>query len=310
MKNQVVEVLKRVKVNAGRQDSRGRIYLAVFCTVLLWGCSVAPTKELLIKETARSYEEGTILSTKANRAITFEALLADLDGCRIVYVGEEHTNSHHHQIQLDIIQALFQKHPDLEIGMEMFARSYQNVLDLWSAGELDQREFLRKTHWYANWRYNVSLYQGILDFIKENRLRFLGLNIPFDIPAKIRVGGIENLLDYDKSYLPAEIETSNVAHRDYLRNVFNRHRFKGEVEFEDFYMAQSVWEDAMAETIAQNLGEGMMIVLAGNGHIQFKYGIPDRAFRRTGVSFRTIYLAPVGSEVALDVADYIWVTAP
>jgi uncharacterized iron-regulated protein len=51
-----------------------------------------------------------------------------------------------------------------------------------------------------------------------------------------------------------------------------------------------------------------MVVLAGNGHIQFKYGIPDRAYNRTGASFRTIYLAPAGDVVELDIADYIWVT--
>jgi hypothetical protein len=49
-------------------------------------------------------------------------------------------------------------------------------------------------------------------------------------------------------------------------------------------------------------------VLAGNGHIQFKYGIPDRAFSRTDEAFRTIYPAPVGDVVELDIADYIWVT--
>jgi uncharacterized iron-regulated protein len=271
---------------------------------------VAPSKKLLIKDTAQSFKEGTIFSTRANRAITFEELSAELDCCGIIYVGEEHTDYDHHQIQLEIIQAIFKQHPNMAVGMEMFARSYQNVLDLWSGGKLDQKEFLRKTHWYANWRYKFSLYQGILDFIQENHLRLVGLNIPFDIPAKIRVGGIENLSEYEKGYLPPEIDTSNTAHRDYLRNVFNQHHFKGEVEFEDFYMAQSVWEDAMAEAIAQNLKDNVMVVLAGNGHIQFKYGIPDRAFKRTGVSFRTVYLASAGNKVALDLADYIWVTAP
>ena len=305
-----MKVLKKVKINTDQPESRGWIIFCILFAILLWSCAVAPTKKLLIKDTAQSFEEGTIISTSANRAITFEALLADLDGGGIIYVGEEHTDDDHHKIQLEIIQAIFKKHPSMAVGMEMFARSYQNVLDLWSAGKLNQKEFLRKTHWYANWRYKFSLYQGILDFIEENHLRLVGLNIPFDIPAKIRVGGIENLSDCEKRYLPTEIDTSNTAHRDYLRNVFNQHHFKDEVEFEDFYMAQSVWEDAMAEAIVQNLKDNVMVVLAGNGHIQFKYGIPDRTFKRTSVFFRTIYLAPAGEEVALDVADYIWVTAP
>jgi uncharacterized iron-regulated protein len=184
------------------------------------------------------------------------------------------------------------------------------VLDQWSKGELTQKDFLRKSHWYANWRFDFSLYRDILEFIKEHNIRLVGLNIPNHIPPKIREGGIENLSDEDQAHLPQQIDTSNSAHRDYLKKVFegHKHHFKREVEFEDFYAAQSVWEDAMAETIAQSLKDGVMVVLAGNGHIQFKYGIPDRAYKQTGAAFRTIYLEPAGSEVKRDIADYIWVT--
>ena len=66
----------------------------------------------------------------------------------------------------------------------------------------------------------------------------------------------------------------------------------------------------MAESVAANLGQKRVVVLAGNGHIQYKYGIPDRTFRRTNASFRTLYLVPAGKEIELDIADYIWVTSP
>ena len=192
--------------------------------------------------------------------------------------------------------------------MEMFDRSYQPVLDLWSAGMLDEENFLRKVHWYANWRYDFEFYRNILLFIKENRIKIVALNIPFHIPARIRVGGIDNLADDDKHYLPKEIDTSNSAHRNYAEEVFQRHHFKSNIKFDDFYMAQCVWDEIMAESIASDLGSKKIVVLTGNGHIQYKYGIPDRTFRRTGASFRTIYLASVGEEVELGVGDYIWIT--
>ena len=77
--------------------------------------------------------------------------------------------------------------------MEMFDHTYQDVLDMWSAGELDQKDFLKKSHWYANWRFDFSLYREILEFIKENHIRLVALNIPSHIPPKIREGGIDNL---------------------------------------------------------------------------------------------------------------------
>jgi uncharacterized iron-regulated protein len=303
-----MKVLKKSKLIFVQPESSGWIVFWAVFVIFLVSCAVTPTKKLLIKNTAQSFDAGTIISSKAGRSITFDELLADLDRSRIIYIGEKHTNADHHKIQLEIIQAVFRKHPNMAVGMEMFDHTYQDLLNLWSAGKLDQREFLRKVHWYANWRYDFSLYGEILEFIKENHIQLVGLNIPFHIPPKIRVGGIENLRDDEKKHLPLERDTSNEAHKEYVAEVFKHHNFSGMVEFEDFYMAQSVWEDAMAEAISQNLNDDVMVVLAGNGHIQFKYGIPDRAYRLTGEPFRTIYLEPAGGELELDVADYIWVT--
>ena len=290
---------------------RPRYYLFLPTLMLfLWGCAVAPIKKLTIQDTDQSFEEGVIISAKLGKPVSFEELLADLNNCRIVYIGEKHTNVAHHRIQLEVIQAIFKNQPNLAVGMEMFDHTYQDVLDMWSAGELDQKDFLKKSHWYANWRFDFSLYREILEFIKEHHIRLLALNIPSHIPPKIREGGIDNLRPEEKKHLPQQIDISKTDHRDYLKNVFDghKHHFRGEVEFENFYAAQSVWEDAMAEMISQHLKDDVMVVLAGNGHIQFKYGIPDRAFSRTAEAFRTIYLALVGEVVELDIADYIWVT--
>lgn len=282
---------------------------ALIPMLFLWGCTMAPSKKLIVEGMAESFREETIFSAKLGKPVTFDEMIADLNNCRIVYVGEIHTDSDMHRHQLEVIQALYREDPTLAVGMEMFDVTYQNVLDQWSAGQLDQRMFLRKVHWYANWGYDFSLYSDILEFIKENHIRLVGLNIPGYIPDRIREGGIENLRDEEKKYLPKEIDTSNAAQREYLLEVFNHHhRIQNRVDFEDFYAAQVVWEEAMAEAIARNLNGNAMVVLAGNGHIQFKYGIPDRAFKRNGVAFRTVYQAPPGTEVKRDIADYIWVT--
>ena len=284
---------------------RGCLLIILF----LWGCAVTPQK-LNIQGQPDAFDEGTIISSQKAAAVSFEQLLKDMETRRVIYVGEMHTNQEHHRIQLEVIQALFQKFPDLAVGMEMFDHSYQDVLDQWSAGQLDQEDFLKKVHWYANWRYDFSLYKDILEFIKENHLRLVGLNIPGHIPPKIREGGIESLRDDEKKHLPRQVDLSSTVHRDYLQEVFenHRHHFRGEVEFENFYAAQSVWEDAMAQAIAENLNNDVMVVLAGNGHIQFKYGIPDRASKWTGAAFTTIYPASTGSTVEPGIADYIWVT--
>ncbi len=93
-----------------------------------------------------------------------------------------------------------------------------------------------------------------------------------------------------------------------MEAVFNDNPHHQIKSFDYFYEAQCAWEDTMAESIARKLGQNPMVVVIGNGHIQNKYGVPNRAYGRNPVPFRTVYLASVGSEVDLEVADYIWVT--
>lgn len=271
--------------------------------------SCAGTSDKVMKpETVKGLRPDTIISAKSGKEVTFDEMMEDLNLHQIIFVGEMHTSAAQHAIQLEIIRAAFKRNHDLVVAMEMFDRSYQEVLNLWTAGVLDEETFLRKTHWYANWRYDFSLYRDILLFIKQNKIKLVALNIPSYIPGRIREGGIDNLSLSDKRYLPKEIDTNNSAHRNYVKTIFDQHNFPSRIKFDDFYMAQCVWDEIMAESIATDLGSRKVIALLGNGHIQYKYGVPDRTYRRTGASIRTVYLAPAGAEVELTIGDFIWMT--
>ena len=305
--------------NAGKLDRFGcnstvtrKLLYPIFLCTLVIGCTVAPLK-LFVQDLSQSFPEGVIISASTQQTVSFDELIKDLSGVQVIYIGEVHTNPDHHEIQAKIIKEIHRARPQVAIGLEMIDRTYQPVLDRWSEGDMDRQNFLQKVHWYANWRLDFELYQNIFTFIKENNIKVIGLNIPFHIPPKIRLGGLENLSDDDRKHLPKTIDTSNQQHRAYIEPQFKRHQTMSKKRFpsfEFFYLVQCIWEEAMAETIAEQLGNDVMIVLAGNGHIIHKFGIPDRAHTRTNATFRTIYLASAGSQAELSYADYIWVTPP
>ena len=176
------------------------------------GCAVTP-KTLSIKDNPTRLMENTILKTATLSVVSQERLFADLVDARVVYVGESHTNPSHHAIQLEVIKGLEPTTAHLSIGMEMFDHTYQPVLDQWTAGELDQTDFIEKTHWYANWRFSFDLYRDILEYAKEKGLRIIALNVPFYIPSRIRVGGLASLSEADRMHLPDIIDTTHADHR-------------------------------------------------------------------------------------------------
>ncbi len=305
----MIRFYNEIPIRLKRRTAYRHLLSALVTLVMLYtgGCAVTP-KTLSIKDNPTRLMENTIFRTDTASVSSLQHLMADLAETRVIYVGESHTNPTHHTIQLEVIKTLTQTTSHLAIGMEMFDHTYQPVLDQWTAGELDEAAFIEKTHWYANWRFNFGLYRDILEYAKEKGLRVIALNVPFHIPGKISVGGIASLSEDDRRHLPGAIDTSNADHRAYVEEIFKMHAIRGRKNFTYFYEAQCTWEDAMAEAVAENLGSGKMVVLAGNGHITRKFGIPDRAFTRTRAPFKTIYLASVGGEAELSWADYLWVT--
>src|SRR4051812_48616625 len=56
-----------------------------------------------------------------------------LGAARVVCVGEEHPNPHHHWVQLEVVHHLIKTWPKLALGMEMFQKPFQGVLDDYTA---------------------------------------------------------------------------------------------------------------------------------------------------------------------------------
>lgn len=283
---------------------------ALLFSMLLFmgGCSVMNPVNFSDAEKT-GHPPGTILSAASGKPVSFGDMISDLLTARVIYVGETHTRAEDHEIQLEILKAVFRHRPELAVGMEMFARPYQKVLDDWSNQVLAETEFIQKTHWYANWKYDFGLYAGLLNYIREHKIPLFALNISFHIPSKIAAGGIESLLAHDREQLPESIFLEDDEHRQYVLSVFEKHgKIRNHYSFEHFYQAQCVWEDAMAESISRQVGKSPMMIFTGNGHIINKFGIPDRAFARFKAPFRTIMPVSIYSADDLQAADYLWIT--
>lgn len=276
------------------------------------GCAVIQKLKMptvvRIKGVSEGFETGTIVHTETGQVVSFEELIADLEGVRIVYVGERHSNEAHHDVQLSILKALYEKDPTLLVGMEMFVSSDQHALDQWSAGQLDEETFLKEVGWEEKWKFDFALYRAILDFIRKESLKVVAVNVPRSIVETVARVGLDGLSDEERDQIAQEVDTSTEEHRTYVQSAFDTHESDEITTFEFFYEAQCVWEDSMAEAISRALNNKRMVVITGNGHIAYKFGIPYRAFKRTKASFRSVMPLVVGTEVERDVADYIWVT--
>jgi aminopeptidase N len=202
---------------------------------------------------------------------------------KIIYAGETYDHFSHHLVQLEIIKALHRQGRAVSIGMEMFQRPAQRALDDYIAGEIDGRQFLKESRYFKGWGFDYNLYRPILDFARAEGIPVVALNVEHEIVSKVFRGGLDSLTPQEKAKVPAQLDFSDKPYKERLRKVFEEHNTGKEERFDFFYQAQVLWDEAMAESIVDFLQEYpayQMVVLAGNGHLAHKSGIPARVARR------------------------------
>jgi uncharacterized iron-regulated protein len=223
-----------------------------------------------------------------------KAQLLDLvAGSRIIYVGETHDNVRAHQVQLEIIRGLAKRFPgQVAVGMEMFQRPYQEVLDRWSRGESTEKEFLRESQWYTNWRMDYRYYKPIFDYVREGHIPLLALNASPELVKEVRNHGLGGLSEKWRNQLP-DTDLSDPHHRALTEAFYKAHPLTSSKSFETFYQVHVLWDETMAETVARYLAteEGRnkkVVVLAGGNHVRYGFGIPRRVFRRVPVAYSIV----------------------
>ncbi len=264
-----------------------------------------------------------ILRLPEGNPITFEEVFGDLNTTKLIFVGESHDQIEHHQIQVRLVQKLVANGKDVVIGMEMFERAQQPVLDRWSQGLLTKEEFVKEVQWESTWGIDYELYEGILDTAKSLHLKVLGLNVSRDLVRKLAENGRDGLSPEDKRMLP-KMDLTNRQHRAYIATIFKGHDKGSAKGFENFYQAQCLWDEGMAQSLSEFLkspqAEGKtVLVFSGSGHIVFGFGIPSRLFRRIALPYQTILLKTWSEKVNGDLtfagassplANFLWITKP
>lgn len=208
----------------------------------------------------------------------------------------------------------------IAIAQEMFQHPFQGVLDQYLAGKITEKQLIEQTEYNQRWRFPWEYYAPIVRFAALNQLRLLALNTSSEVTRKVATQGLESLTSEERKHIPplSEIRTDNAEYRQMLLEVYQQHQKTAQGNsnaFERFLQAQVLWDETMADKIAQFVKANpdyQVVVLAGKGHIVYGYGIPSRVERRLGVGkvkMRSVlfnFPTDIVSSTEKLIADYIW----
>jgi uncharacterized iron-regulated protein len=231
--------------------------------------------------------------------LTFGQMIDRLLAADLVCIGETHDSELTHRLQLQIIKSLFARDERLGVGMEMFQRPYQNHIDRYCKGECTEEEFLKGTEYKQRWGFDWGLYRPIVEFCRKNGVPVAALNVPRELTRRISAVGHAALTDAEKAQL-GDIDFQVKPHRDYwYERLAKMHGQKDvkEEQKERSYQVMTTWDEYMGDSAARFQKERTLrrlVVLAGTGHIDRGFGIPQRAVKRTGGKVATIHISVAG----------------
>ncbi len=246
----------------------------------------------------------------ALRRVAAAEVLAQARDAQFVLLGEAHDNADHHIWQLQALGMLLGVRDELVIGMEMFPRRVQPVLDRWIAGELTESALLQQSEWARIWRFEPDLYLPILRFARLNRIPVVALNVERSLISEIGEHGLDAVSPERREGVtnPAPASTD---YRDVLRSTFRQHSKVRDSEFEYFVQAQLFWDQAFAQALADAAAAhpaALVVGIIGSGHLRHGHGVPHQLWSM-GKRHTKVWL-PVEDSTSCDhlanIADFVF----
>ena len=233
--------------------------------------------------------------------VTLDDIKPLLAAARHIYVSEEHTSQPDHHVQLRVLKAIAALGQEIVLGVEWLPHTSQGALSQWQAEPLSKENFLALVDWKNIWGFDIELYWPILKWAHQNRVPIAALNAPSGLVFGYSKHGRAGLTAEDRQMLPP-LDSGNPAHRAYFIDKMRaaaqsmegaNHHTGFEEHIDAYYEAQLIWDETMAREVnslllAPEYQLHTIVVLAGRGHVDFGFGIPERVLALSKHDYVTI----------------------
>jgi uncharacterized iron-regulated protein len=217
-----------------------------------------------------------------------EELLTYLASADALCIGERHDNALDHYGQLRTIEGFLERRPmrgfELGVGLEMVAAREQATLSSLLRGTIEAGDLPGLLSWEQSWGFPYEFYAPQVEAAQTSGSDLIALGVERRITRKIAEGGLAALDPEDLQQLPVLDETI-AGHRELFNKLMEGHPV-GSGNLDNYYTAQLVWDESMAERGAMWLQDRQpgrkMIILAGTAHCH-RSAIVARLVRLTGL---------------------------
>jgi uncharacterized iron-regulated protein len=246
--------------------------------------------------------DAVVVASPSGATTGWDGFINGLMAARIIAVGEKHDEASHHLVQAKVLAAVAERDADLVVGLEMVSQDQQQSLDDFRSGKMSEQDF--STWWKKNWGFDYAIYKPIFDAARAKKIKIFGLNAPIALVKAVAKKGLSGLSPTERAALPASIqESSDVRYRDFVKDSLSGHNLPPEA-MARMIEAQAVWNETMGAKAAELSVTSRVLVVAGQGHMLWRAGIPESAARRGAGPAAVVLPYPLDGE-SLPIPDQL-----
>ena len=216
------------------------------------------------------------LFTNTGEEAIYNEMVKDLANSDMVFFGEYHYNPISHWMQLEVSKSLFNiKKDSLYFGAEMLESGNQLVLNEYLSGLYPESKMIPEMT--QMWNNYSTDYRPLVEFAKENKLRFIATNIPRRYASLISKKGISALKELSPGALALigpDLETyfdPTVKAYAEMANNMGGHVPPNMLNIQT---AQAAKDATMAHFSLKNFTKGdLLLHIEGSYHSNYEQGI-------------------------------------
>ncbi len=193
--------------------------------------------------------------TSKGKKSNYGKMVKSLKESDIILFGELHNSAIAHWLQIELTRDL-DENRDLVLGAEMIERDNQDELEKYLSGEIDADGLDSLARLWPNYKTD---YKPLVDYAKENKIKFVGTNIPrryANLVYKNDFEVLDTLSDEEKSWmapLPIEFDPELPQYQAILKMM-------GPHGSPKLVKAQAMKDATMAHFIMENYSEGSLFI--------------------------------------------------
>ena len=190
----------------------------------------------------------------------YNEILKNVVNTDVVFFGELHDNPVAHWLELELTKDLYiEKDSNLILAAEMFETDNQILIDEYFAEIIKESSFESEVRLWKNY---ATDYKPLLNFARENGLKFVASNIPRRYASAVAAGGFDALIDLTPEALkfiaplPIEYDENLPCYKDML----SMEGIPANHDKTNLPRAQAIKDATMANSILKYWNIGQMVI--------------------------------------------------